>query len=115
MFKLFSYLRRGHAVYTSLAIGICNFLVIQYKLAVSDVPWLAELFPSMFWFGLVLGGIYVPIAIMLGWHDFKRGSMAADCEHTAKANPYSRDMAQAIVLLGEGKPEEAAEKMRKWC
>lgn len=114
MFKLFSYLRRGHAVYTSLAIGIFNFIAVQYKLVISDIPWLADVFPNITVFGLVLGAIYVPVVVALGWFDFYKGSMKTDCAAVAKNNPYSRDMAKAISLLAEGQGPQAAELMRKW-
>lgn len=114
MFKLFSYLRRGHAVYTSLAMGILNFLAVQYSLVISDIPWLAKLFPSITWFGLIMACIYIPVAIFLGRHDFKQGSMAADCENTARANPYSRDLAQALIYISAGENDKAQQLLSKW-
>lgn len=32
----------------------------------------------------------------------------------AKANPYARDLAKAIILLAEEKNSEAAKLMEKW-
>lgn len=115
MFKFFSFLRRGHAAYTSLALGIFNFLAIQYQLVIANIPWLAKIFPSMWVFSLALAAIYLPLTAWMGWYDFRNGSMKHDIVNSVKANPYSQDMARAIVLLGEGRNQEAAEVMRKWA
>jgi hypothetical protein len=58
--------------------------------------------------------IYIPVSVLIGWVDYKRGAAPVDLAVVAHANPYFKDLARAVVLLAEGKNKDAAEIMKKW-
>ena len=61
--------RNGHSIYLIFAMTFANFVTIQYKLLINQVPWLSGLFGSIWVFAIVFVLTYVPIGILLGyWH-----------------------------------------------
>lgn len=81
---------------------------------VEGIPWLQDIFPTIWHFVLVGFSIYVPLTMFMGYIDFKKISVPTDSTLVAKANPYSRDLAKAISLISEGKTEEARALLEQW-
>ena len=52
--------------------------------------------------------------MLIGWQDYKHAAVPVDAILGAKANPYNRDLARAIILLSQGKNEEVRKLMEKW-
>ncbi|MFB0522780.1 MAG: hypothetical protein ACETV1_03350 [Candidatus Bathyarchaeia archaeon] len=114
LMRYWTYFRRGHSVYLAFAMSFLNFVVIQYRLLVEYVPLLQELFSHLFIFAIAFFLVYAPVSIVIGWVDYKRGSVPMDTVLMAKASPYNIDLARAIMLLAQGKSEEVIELMEKW-
>ncbi|WP_309493009.1 hypothetical protein [Candidatus Hecatella orcuttiae] len=115
LLRYWTYFRRGHSVYLIFAITFLNFIVIQYRLLIEYIPTLQKLFSHLIVFMIVFFVIYIPLATIIGWTDVKRGAVPINHTIMAKANPYYRDLAKAIILLADGKNAEAIKLMKKWA
>ena len=113
--RLWSYFRRGHSTYLVFFVSFANFVVIQYRLVVEYVPFLHYLFESLATFALTFLLVYVPLAVLIGWLDFKKFAVPVDNELMTRANPWARDLAEALILIAEGRNREAVELLRKWA
>jgi len=113
--RLWSYFRRGHNTYLVFFISFANFVVIQYRLLVEYVPTLQVFFSSLLAFAVVFFMVYIPLAVVIGWLDYKKFAVPVDTALTAKASPWNRDLARALMLIAEGRNKEAIEVLRKWA
>jgi len=112
--RLWTYYRRGHGTYLVFFLSFANFIVIQYRLLVEYIPVLRVLFSSLLAFAIVFFLVYVPLAIIIGWYDYKRFAVPVESAIGARASPWNRDIAKALMLIAEGKNKEAVEVLRKW-
>lgn len=112
--RYWTYFRRGHSIYLVFLISFANFAVIQYRLLVSQITWLKILFPSLTTFIIAFLITYVPLAIIIGWLDYRRLAVPIDLTLMARASPFSRDLAKALILIAEGRNKEAVEILKKW-
>jgi len=112
--RLWVYFRRGHGTYLAFILSFWNFIVIQYRLLIQKIPVLQSIFTSLLDFMIVFFAIYIPVCILIGYYDYKRFSVIQENILIAKANPYSRDLARALILLADGKKEEAKKILEKW-
>lgn len=80
--------RYGHGTYLAYAIGLFNFIVINYYLLISNVPFLTRIFPRLWIFAMVFTPTYFVLAILVGWLVFRKRQFKTDFEVTAMENPY---------------------------
>lgn len=113
--RLWAYFRRGHSTYLVFLISFANFIVIQYRLLVEHIPVLKLVFANMLAFALAFFLTYIPLATIIGWLDYRRFAVPVDTALVAKASPWVRDLARALILIAEGKNKEAVELLRKWA
>jgi len=112
--RYWTYFRRGHNVYLAFLISFANFVAIQYSLVIKTIEQLSFVFSDLITFGITFFLIYLPVATVIGWIDYKKASVPIDAAVGAKANPFFMDLARAISLLAEGKNEEAIKTLRRW-
>jgi len=112
--RLWTYFRRGHSTYLVFFLSFANFIVIQYRLLVEYVPVLQLVFSSLMAFAIVFFMVYIPLAVIIGYLDYKHFAVPVDMALTAKASPWNRDLAKALILIAEGKNKEAVEILKKW-
>ena len=112
--RYWTYFRRGHNVYLAFLISFANFVAIQYSLVIKTIEQLSFIFPDLITFGITFFLIYLPVATVIGWIDYKKASVPIDAAVGAKANPFFMDLARAISLLAEGKNEEAVKTLQRW-
>ena len=108
--KFWMYLRQGHNTYLAFVISFLNFIVIQYRLVIQKHELTRELINHLSLFIILFLAIYIPIAVLLGYLDFKRGTIPK----IAKANPYNRDMAKALYYLSIDEKGKARKVLEKW-
>ena len=84
LFRLVVYAKRGHSSWFTYLFGLANFIVIQYRLLVQYVPALEAVFPSLTSFLLVFAVSYLAVAVVVGWWDYKKATVATE----AQVNPY---------------------------
>ena len=58
--------------------------------------------------------IYIPLGIFIGWKDYRKYAVPVDTELMARANPWTSDLAESLMLIAENKNEEAVEVLKKW-
>ena len=114
LLRYWTYFRRGHNVYLIFAVSFLNFVVIQWRLLFEQIPSLEMLFQHFWIFTVIVTGVYLPLATIIGWIDYKRAAFPVDAIIATKANPWAQDLAKAFILLAEGKNNEVVELMQKW-
>lgn len=114
LLRYWTYFRRGHGVYLVFSMSFLNFVVIQWRLLIEQIELLEAIFQHFYVFTILFFATYIPLATIIGWLDYKRGAVPVDETVAAKASPWIRDLAKAILLLAEGKNEEVVELMKKW-
>ena len=95
-------------------LSFANFVVIQYRLLVEYIPFLKYVFIDIFAFSLVFFLVYVPVAIIIGWYDYRKLAVPVDTTVAAKANPWTRDLARSLILIAQGRNEDAIKILSKW-
>ncbi|MHA1590202.1 MAG: hypothetical protein ACTSVA_06335 [Candidatus Njordarchaeales archaeon] len=114
LLRWWTYFRRGHNTYLVFLLSFANFIVIQYRLLITYIPFLTIIFSSLTVFACSFFLIYVPLAIMIGWYDFRKLAVPVDTALSARASPWVRDLAKALILIAQGKNDEAIEILEKW-
>lgn len=112
--RYWAYFRRGHSTYLAFLISLVNFIVIQYRLLISYISYLEEIFHHLSVFAVTFIIIYIPITTIIGWLDYTKGAVPIDRTIGARANPYYKDLAKALILMSEGKNNEARKILEKW-
>lgn len=93
-------------------LSFLNFIAIQYTLIIEEIPFLKAIFPRLYIFFLLFILLYIPLAIIVGWYDFRRGAVPTSFKLSAKASPFYRDLAKTLILLSDN--PEVRELMEKW-
>jgi len=114
VFRYFYYFRRGHSTYFVYLISFLNFIVIQYRLLIERIPFLEYVFQSLTAFALAFFATYIPVAILIGWLDVRRGAVPVEGALLARVNPYSQTLLKALYLMADGRNEEAKALLRPW-
>ena len=76
---------------------------------------LRNVISSLWMFALLFLLTYIPSAVIIGWLDYKRLAVPVETALTAKANPWVKDLSKALILIAEGKPEEAKKLLKRWA
>jgi len=96
------FFRMGHGTYLALGLSFLNFIVLQYRLLIENIPALQSAFPHLKSFGIIFVLIYVPIAIVIGWLDYRKGSVTTDSVLRVEANPFTMDMTESNIMASQG-------------
>ena len=112
--RYWTYFRRGHGTYLVFLLSFANFMVIQYRLLVQYIPLLDALFSSLTAFAATFFLVYLPVATVVGWFDYKKFAVPIDATVAAQASPWVRDLAKGLVLMCDGENEEAKKILQKW-
>jgi hypothetical protein len=112
--RYWTYFRRGHGTYLVFLLSFANFMVIQYRLVIQHVPFLEALFSSLTAFVVAFFVVYLPMATVIGWVDYKKLAVPVDATVAAQASPWVRDLAKGLMLMCDGENEEAKKILQKW-
>lgn len=115
LLRMWAYFRRGHSTYLVFILSFANFIVIQYRLLVQYISAVHVLFNSILVFSLAFFLVYVPLAALIGWYDYKKLAVPVDQTLAVKSSPYHRDIANALILLAKGEKDKAIEILEKWA
>jgi hypothetical protein len=104
--------RYGHGTYLVFLMTFANFVTIQYGLLVNQVPFLKNLFESVWIFAIMYVIIYVPVAMIIGyWH--RKTQWRVEQQALFKENEIGATMWLFVIDLIDGKvSEEEKEQMR---
>ena len=91
-----------------------NFIVINYKLLIQDVPALEGIFPNMTTFAIVFILSYLPLAVIIGfWH--KRTQYSVEASVKMQYNPWFARLFRVLVDIQTGRAsEEEIKNFRDW-
>ena len=112
--RYWTYFRRGHGTYLVFLLSFANFMVIQYRLLIEYIPFLEALFSSLMAFAVTFFLVYVPIATIIGWLDYKRFAVPVELTVMARANPWIQDLIRALMLMCDEKYDDAKKILQKW-
>ncbi len=88
-FRVLYYFRHGWGGYAGFILSALSTLITTYFLGIENYPPLESIFPTFTHYALIIGGILIPILIMIGYiHWKKSGVMKAELSISYEENPY---------------------------
>ena len=104
--------RNGHSIYLIFVLTFANFITIQYKLLIDQIPYLAGVFNNIIFFAIVFVLMYVPIGIVLGyWH--RKTQWKVEQDALFRENKVGAIVWMYVIDLIEGKVSEEDKKLMK--
>jgi hypothetical protein len=104
--------RNGHSIYLIFVLTFANFITIQYKLLIDQIPYLAGVFNNIIFFAIVFVLMYVPIGIVLGyWH--RKTQWKVEQDALFRENKVGAIMWMYVIDLIEGNVSEEDKKLMK--
>ncbi len=64
--------RMGHGYYLYFALAFANFIVIQYKLLIEQIPSINQFIDNIWIFVLIFVATYIPLAMIIGYAHRKK-------------------------------------------
>jgi hypothetical protein len=92
------YFKTGHSTYLVYSLSIMNFITLQHRLLISTIPFLEKYLSRLSTFVVVFFLTYIPIAMALGYFEYKKGEM----KRRPMLNPYVQDSLEAQILQSRG-------------
>ena len=90
-FRGWFYFRTGWATYFAFVVAAVNALTVTYFLAVENYPALNSIFPTFFHYVAIVGGLGVPILVLVGYIHFKKSkSFKAEQDVLIETSPHIR-------------------------
>jgi len=90
-FRAWFYFRTGWAVYFAFIFAAVNTLVVTYYLAIDNIGFLQEIFPTFGHYVAAVIGIGIPCLIGAGYIHFKRSpGFKSEADIAIESNPHAR-------------------------
>ena len=90
-FRGWFYFRTGWATYFAFVVAAVNALTVTYFLAVENYPLLNSIFPTFFHYVAIVGGLGVPLLVLVGYIHFKKSkSIKAEQDVLIETSPHIR-------------------------
>jgi hypothetical protein len=86
------YFLRGHGNWFALMFSLINFTLIFYNLLFVNLYFVPEYLKSFSVFFIIFGIIYFPVATIIGWLDFKKGTYKAEQQLARKISPIWKEV-----------------------
>ncbi|MHA2290700.1 MAG: hypothetical protein ACXACK_00905 [Candidatus Hodarchaeales archaeon] len=99
--RIKQYFLRGHNNWFALVFSLLNFTLIFYNLLFINLFFIPEILKSYSIFFLVFGSLYFPLAAVLGWLDFKKGTYRAEIALTREISPIWQEVFKKLDSLDE--------------
>jgi len=88
-FRAWFYFRQGWGTYFAFILAAINTMVVTYYLAIDNLPFLKQVFPSFAIYSITAAAIGIPLFIAAGYIHYKRShAISEEVEVTTEANPY---------------------------
>ena len=113
--RMWFYFRTGWGTYFAFIFSAINTLVVTYYLAIEEIPFLLEIFPSFGHYVTIIGLIGIPLLASVGYIHFKRlPAYASEVDISVEQNPYANLL--IVITLKHCGPEPAVRsKPTKRC
>jgi hypothetical protein len=90
-FRAWFYFRTGWAVYFAFIFAAVNTLVVTYYLAIDNISFLQEIFPTFGHYVIAVIMIGIPCLIGAGYVHFKRSpGFKSEADIAIESNPHAR-------------------------
>ena len=90
-FRSWFYFRSGWSIYFAFIFAAINTLVVTYYLAIENIPFLGEIFPTFTHYVVTAVLVGVPFLITIGYIHFQRSqSFKAESDIRVETNPHQR-------------------------
>ena len=90
-FRSWFYFRTGWSVYFAFIFAAINTLVVTYYLAIENIPFLREVFPTFTYYVVTAVLVGIPILVTVGYIHFKRSAgFRAETDVAIETNPHAR-------------------------
>jgi len=120
LLRFWSYYKRGKGGVIGHMISFVTTTTIWYRLLIESIPILEALFPRLIQFAALFGIFYVFTSVILGYLDYKHGSVITEHVLGIRSSPHALDMSQAGILHNKaiidymnGDKEAAEEKINQ--
>lgn len=91
IFRAWYYFRTGWQIYFAFIMSAVNTLVVTYYLAIDNLPFLKEIFPSFIHYVSIISFIGIPILIIAGYVHFKKSAaFKSEADISIESNPHLR-------------------------
>ena len=95
---LWIYFKTGHGGYLAYGLSIFNFIVIQQRLLIENIPFLNQYINNLSSFIIIFGIIYFPTAVVIGFLEYRKGEVM----RRPMLNPYTQDMLNMQIGMNKG-------------
>ena len=76
---------------------------------IENIPLLDPILSSLSIFAITFFFVYFPVAIIMGWQDYKKYAVPVDATIAAKINPWVNELSRALMLIYDNENEKAKE------
>jgi len=95
--RMWFYFRQGWATYFAFIMAAVNTLTVTYYLAIENIPFLKELFPTFVMYIVTVCVIGIPLLIFIGHAHFKKSSVyGSESDITAESYPYNYKLTPGV-------------------
>ncbi|MFX1512972.1 MAG: hypothetical protein ACFFCQ_10325 [Promethearchaeota archaeon] len=99
--RLRQYFLRGHASWFALAFSLINFTLITYNFSFKNLYFVPDILKRFSIYFVLFIVSYFPIAAIVGYLDFKKGTYRAEQELTREISPVWSALFQEIEEIKE--------------
>lgn len=79
----------GWSTYFAFIFATINTLTVTYYLAIENVEFLKQVFPSFAVYVLIITAVGIPILVLVGWIHYRRtAAYGSEAEVQVESNPY---------------------------
>jgi hypothetical protein len=94
-FRVWYYFRIGWGNYFTFVFAAINTLTVTYYLAIEQIPTLKQVFPSFFYYVIMITALGVPFLIAIGYFHFKKSNAyKAERDISVESDPYVKRILQ---------------------
>ncbi len=99
--RIKQYFLRGHSAWFALLFSLLMFTLIVYNLLVKNLFFIPDELKSYSIFLILFGSIYFPLATLLGYLDFRKGTFSAEQIMQQELSPIWKDLFMRLTKLEE--------------
>ena len=99
--RLKQYFLRAHNNWFALVFSLINFTLIFYNLLFKNLYFIPEILKSYSIFFILFGSLYFPVAIVLGFFDYKKGTYKAEQSLSRELSPIWQEVFKKLNKIEE--------------
>ncbi len=108
--RIRQYFLRGHAQWFALGFNLLNFTIISFYLLIQNLTIIPEIRFTVYF--LLFVAVYFPIATLVGYLDYKKGTFAEEQRLVQQASPIWQEVFKKLNAI-ERELEELKQLVEK--